>query len=182
MSYRVNSLASTPTGKDLERFLDTIVRHITPGGLVPTKLWMELGLGHLKMALTFNYPEFRLSSHDDLRLQCTIDTLWMDGRLTTESKERQWVGVALVKKMVIASLKNAIDNGTRSWDYTANDILMILLTSSLQCRAGDIMRSWFDKQPFPYIIYSDIIMKFVGGFQIENLVGQVTIRNEKGHK
>ena len=176
MSRPVNSVTTTPTGKDLERFLDTIVRHVTPGGLVPTKLWMELGLTHLKKALTFYHPEFSLSEHEDLRLGCTINTLWNDGRLTTECREREWVGVALVQKMSIALLKNAIEHGTKSWDYTANDILMLVLTASLQCRAGDVLRSFFDKHPSPYIIYDDIVIKFVGGFQIDNLVGRVKIR------
>lgn len=183
MSYRVNSVASIPTGEDIERFLDTIVRHVTPSSsLVPSKAWIEKGLANLKTALTFYCPQFTLSAHEDVRLECTIGTLLKDGRLTTECKERQWVGAALVKTMTMALLENAIDDGTKSWDHTANDILMLVLTSSLQCRAGDIMRSWIDKHPFPYIMYSDIVMKFVGGFQIENLVARVKIRNEKGHK
>jgi hypothetical protein len=69
-----------------------------------------------------------------------------------------------------------------NWDITIQKVLSILFISALSCRPGDIMKSWEDERPLPFIYYNDIMIKLVGGNKVEHLQAQVIISNEKGKK
>lgn len=138
------------------------------------------------MTLIFDYPFFKLSPHDSLRIKTLVDGFVKEGKLTKEpSRELHWVGVSLVKRMVDALFDDAVENGTRSWDVTILRVLSLVLTSALQCRSGDIHKHHRDEddQPLPFIAYKDVRLKLIdGGREIHNLEARITIRNEKGHK
>ena len=85
--------------------------------------------------------------------------------------------------MADAMLKHTLENGTLNWDVTVQDILHLILLSSLECRTHDITKSGRDDQPLPYLTYGDIALKFVDQTNnIDHLEALVTIRNEKGFK
>ncbi len=65
-----------------------------------------------------------------------------NGLLTKEAaRERQWVGVVLVRKTVIAFIEDAITLRVRSWDTVISKILTLIVLSALGARAGDATRS-----------------------------------------
>jgi hypothetical protein len=69
-----------------------------------------------------------------------------------------------------------------NWDVTLSRITSIVLTAALSTRSGDIATDPTDNQPLPYLCYKDVTIKLVGGQNIEDLVTEVVIRNEKSKK
>ena len=181
-----NDLTIAPSGEQIERFLTSILSKVKPKSKhgVPSYSWMSTGLRYLIPALVFHYSNFKLSPHDSKRLSTLVDSFVKQGRLTKQpARERNTVGVSLVKTMADAMLKHALENGTLNWDVTVQDILHLILLCSLECRTHDITKAQRDDQPLPYLTYGDIALKFVGETNnIDHLEARVTIRNEKGFK
>lgn len=98
------------------------------------------------------------------------------------SRQSHWVGATLVEMMVDALFNNALENRTYNWDFTVVRALSLILITSLQCRSGDITKSYLDNQPLPFLTYGDVCLKLVNGTEIEHLEARIKIRNEKGHK
>ena len=82
----------------------------------------------------------------------------------------------------IMPVDDALKNGTLDWDVTVRNLLILILTSALQCRAGDIFKDNLDNHELPFIAYGIIRLRLANGMQIEHLEALVTIRNEKGAK
>lgn len=175
---------STPTGEQLKRFLEVIVKRVKPKSLeVPSYSWLNNGFRHLVDTLTFHYSEFALSKHNALRLSTAFDILLAEGRLTKEpSQARNWVGVYILRKIITAIFQDAYCQGTLSWDVTLSKNTSIVLLSALSCQAGDITTDPLDDQPLPYLCYQDIVMKLSGGEDLEHMMAEILIRNEKGKK
>lgn len=124
-----------------------------------------------------------MTRHDSLRISTALEQLLRDGRLTREaSRQRNWVGTHILRKIVTAILDNALSEGTLHWDVTLSRIASLVLVAALSARAGDLNADPLDDQPLPYLCYKDIDLKFVGGQEIENLEAELTIRNEKFKK
>ena len=175
----------SPSGGDIQCFLTNIIDKVDPRSKhgVPSHRWMREGIKTLNQALVFEHSDFHLSAHDSLRIDALTDGFVEQGRLTKEpARERHWLGVASVKRMIDAVLEDAVRNGSRNWDVTIHMILSILMTSALQCRSGDIAKSTYNTQPLPCLVYKDISIKLINGEDIDQLEARVTIRNEKGHK
>ncbi|KFY24325.1 hypothetical protein V493_05304 [Pseudogymnoascus sp. VKM F-4281 (FW-2241)] len=174
----------TPTGEQLERFLETIVNKVKPKSLeVPSYEWLKAGFRHLRLALVFHYSKFTLSKHDSSRISSVFDIMLQEGRLTTEpSQHHNWVGVYILRQIVTAMFQDALCEGTLSWDVTLSKCTSIVLTSALSCRAGDITTDPLDDQPLPFLCYRDITMRLLGGEGVENIIAEVVIRNEKFKK
>ncbi|KFZ05953.1 hypothetical protein V501_07837 [Pseudogymnoascus sp. VKM F-4519 (FW-2642)] len=106
--------------------------------------------------------------------------LHSDGLVTDEpSRESNWVGSILIRRMAISSIADAASNGVYNWDKVVQRILRNVLLASLSCRIGDIMRDDLGDEEFSYLYYDDIIMKLVGDNKVENLEALISIRNEK---
>ena len=113
----VISEKGTPSGRQIERGLDGIVSKTkSKGGIVPTVRYIGTALSYLTTSLIFHFPDFNLTSRQEIRLKISIDKLLKDGRLTKNRRERHWVGVVLVTRMAITYLTFPSDAGTSSWD------------------------------------------------------------------
>ena len=188
-SFRAETLGANldkaPSAEDVQRFLTAILDKVKPKSNhgVPSFSWIQSGIWCLTQSALFRYPDFRLSSHDSLRIKTLVDGFVKDGKLTKKpARQRHWIGVTLVKNMADAVMDDALKNGTLNWDVTVRDLLMVILTSALQCRAGDIFKDRLDDHELPFIAYGDIRLRLANGMQIEHLEALVTIRNEKGLK
>lgn len=181
----VCSVDSTPTGLDIERFLTSMLNKVTPRGSskVPSLSWITTGFERVAARSTFMYPKFRLSSHDRSRLTSLFNQFLQDGLITRQaSRESQWVGAFLVRRLVTAHFTKALEQGTTNWDKTIQKALSIVLVAALCCRGGDIMMTNGETHDLPFLCYDDITIKLVGGQTLEHLVAEVVIRNEKGKK
>ena len=178
-------LKSPTTCHEIEQFLTSIIDKVIPKSEhgVPSLSWMNSGILRLTKSSLIHYSHFHLSDHDKLRIKTLVDGFLKQGKLTNKpARENHWVGVSLVKIMADAILDNALEHGTRNWDVTVQHLLMLILLSSLQCRAGDITKWFKDDQPLPFLAYQDVRLKLVGGSSIQDLEARVTIRNEKRYK
>lgn len=173
-----------PEPEEIERFLVSIVSRVVPKTrAVPSYDWLRSGLERLERILRFHHRKFDLSKNDRIRFDSIFQQLLSKGQLTKEpGREKQWVGVVLVRRLIATIMREALEEGTPTWDKTIMKANVILLISSLQCRCGDIMISPRDEHPLPFLCYDDIVIKLRGGEGVDNLVAMVTIRNEKGHK
>ena len=179
------NLDKAPSAEDVQRFLTAILDKVEPKSPhgVPSFSWIKQGIYCLTQSALFRYPDFRLSSHDSLRINTLVDRFVKDGKLTKKpARQRQWIGVTLVKTMTDAVMDDALKNGIINWDVTVRNLLILILTSALQCRAGDIFKGNMDDHELPFLAYGDICLKLANGMQIEHLEALVTIRNEKGAK
>jgi hypothetical protein len=144
---------------------------------VPSYDWLKGGFRHLLLALVFHHPKFTLTRHESARISSTIQQLLKGGLLTRDpSRERQWIGAFILRKITTAMVNHALNQGTMNWDVTLSRITSIVLTGALSARAGDVTTDALDDQPLPYLCYKDITMKFVGGQEIEDLQAKVVIR------
>ena len=178
-------LRESPSADDIMRFLSSIIDKVIPrsDNGVPTFGWMKNGIKSMMDSLIFEYSDFSLSPHHTSRISTLVDSFVQQGRLTKKPhRERQWLVISLVKIMADAILRDAVENGTPNWDTTLRNLLLLLLSSALQCRSGDILKERRDEHPLPYIVYGDIALKLVGGSQLEHIQAEVKIRNEKGYK
>ena len=181
------SIDNPPTGQDIERFLAQLVDKVKPRSsrkIVPSEAWFSGGLQSLMSPLIFKYPNWNLSSHETLRIKSLLSSLTASGKLTREpDRARQWLGVILVKRMIEALLQDTIQNVTSAWSVSLSKILSLLLTSSLQCRCGDITTSSKDKdRVLPFLAWGDVRLFLHGGNTVEDLVTRIKLRGEKGHK
>lgn len=112
-----------------------------------------------------------------------MEQLLKDGMLTREpSREHNWVGVHILRNITTAMLNEALTQGTLHRDVTLSRITSLVLVSCVSARAGDLNADILDDQPLPYLCYKDVVIKFVGGLEIEDLEAVLTIRNEKSMK
>jgi hypothetical protein len=174
-----------PTGKQIERFLDSLVDHITPGPgsqQVPSFAWMTFGFSSLCQALYFNYADFELSRHDRVRIEAQMETHVQEGRLTKKSKrDKNWLGVHLMKRIVESLYADAWDNGALSWDTVLAKAQHLVIFFALGVRAGDITKDSRDRHELPFLAYQDVKIKILGHGP-EDMIMDVTVRNLKGYK
>ena len=90
----------------------------------------------------------------------------------------------MVKKLSLANLADAWQNGTRSWDVTLTRSLLVVMQAALASRIGDITntKTTHDDGDLPHLRYSDITLKFHHGLDLEHLAAKIVIRGEKGFK
>jgi hypothetical protein len=141
---------------------------------------------YLKLLLSkliFQYPKFTLSSNERSRIASTFKGMLDRGLLTKKPvREAQWVGITLVKKMIIAVIEDAIIRGTRSWDVTISKIVTLVLLGTLGARGGDLAKSQ-GYEGFEYSQWSHMEIKVKGTEpNLDNLRLTFTIAFEKGDK
>ena len=181
----MRSIEAPVTSHHIQRFLVAIVRRVTSkSNDVPSYGWMTQGFTSLMNGLHFYRKDMTpFDRHERERLAHTIQCLLNEGKITTSlSRKPEWVGVHILRHIVTTVMMNALRNGTINWDVTLSKMTSLLLLSSTCARVGDLYYHHLDKQPFPYLIYKDIVLKFVGGSDLEHLMANITIRNEKGKK
>lgn len=183
LSYSARTIA--PTGKQIERFLYSIVQHVDPAPgshPVPTFAWIKSGFSVLCQALEFHYSEFALSRHDTRRIDALIETLVREGRLTKKAKRDQhWLPVHLMKRMVKTMYVDALRHGTSSWDTTLAKFQHLVILFALGARAGDITKDSLDQHELPFLAYKDVTIK-IPSDRPEDMIMDINLRNLKAYK
>ncbi|KAG4428859.1 hypothetical protein IFR05_015662 [Cadophora sp. M221] len=177
-----DSVETVPSGDDIVRFFTTITSHMTSMiGHVPRYDTQIRYLNLLIPKLVFEYPEINLSPHECLRISICLKSLLQDGKLTNDpQREAQWVGISLVKRMIVAVAEEAIESRTRSWDVTITKILSIILLGALGARCGDLTLSTGYKN-VEYLQWKHIQIKLRPGTE-HKLTMRITLRYQKEEK
>jgi hypothetical protein len=130
-----------PNGEDLHRFMDSMVQITHSRYKTSTMLsygWFHHGLRNTIQSCKFQYADFKLTSKDRLMLESLASSLLKNSILTKDPfREKQWLGIRLVERCVTALLKDALENGTLSWDVVICRAASLILVSSLG-RSGDV--------------------------------------------
>lgn len=143
---------------------------------------LEDGLRKLTRRLTFEYPTFNITEHYKLRIEAAVGSLVREGKLTVGNwRKSQWIGFLTLRSLLVSYVKDGLANGVTSWDVRISRWLSIVLQSSADSRAGEVVRSDnYDGEEF--MKWEDVEVKLVGGTQFEHLQAQATILWEKGSK
>lgn len=184
LTKRAHRITDTPAGQDIERFFFAITKYMKPvAKSVPRWDTMKNYLRLLITKLIFQYPKFSLSPNERSRIANTFKEMLDRSLLTKDpAREAQWVGITLVKKMVIAVIEDATNGGTRSWDVTVSKILTLVLLGTLGARGGDLAQSDGYKG-LEYSRWSHMEIKVKGPEpSLDNLRLKVTVAYEKGYK
>ena len=155
------------------------------GGSVPRYQTMKNQVRDLKIKLTWKYSKFILSPQEHARIRSMFKEMLKKNLLTNNPvREKQWIGIVLVKRIVTSYIHDAIRQGSLSWDVVVYKILSIILMSTLGVRAGDAVRSsyYFGNE---FLRWGAITIKFRSTSikpLLEDLVLQIVIEYEKGAK
>jgi hypothetical protein len=178
-------MKATPTGELLCRFLAHIIERLRSnilGKPAYSKNSLMNGLYKLTKRLTFEYPDFRLTPHAASRIEALIDSLTKADKLTVGKwRKSQWVGFLTLRAIINAYVSEALLNGAHSWDVRISRWLSLLLQSSADSRAGEVVRTNGYKGR-EFMAWEDVEIKLVGGTGFVNLQAQVTLFWEKGSK
>lgn len=180
-----NKYSGTPSGDEIVRFIDVIIRRLKPRSReVPSYAVVRGGLRSLIDGLIFKYPEFSLTPHEQRRIEASVNSAVSAGGLTKDPlREKLWAGVTIVRRLVTAILTDALNNGVPNWDIIIQRALSIVMMAALASRSGDFTRrSDYNDHELAFLAYKDVWMKLVGGEEITNIQAEVVIRNEKGHR
>ena len=176
----------TPTPEDYLRFLtvlpDLVVGRnpLVPGAMAwSTIKSAEYSISH---SLVFHHREWQLTKHDAARMDALMFKNLKDGRVTKEpSFQKQWSSAMLVKQMVHAILRDAIKNGTRSWDVTIHKCLSLVLEAATCSRSGDIRQTQRCKEPV-HLRWEHITIKITGTGEHPRMRMPIKLLYTKGHK
>ncbi|KAH7398061.1 hypothetical protein BKA64DRAFT_673464 [Cadophora sp. MPI-SDFR-AT-0126] len=176
------SVGTVPSGDDIVRFFTVITSHMTSMmGHVPRYDTQLRYLNLLIPKLVFEYPDFTLSAHERLRISVCLKSLLQDGKLTNDpQREAQWVGISLVKRMIVAIVEEGIESGTRSWDVTIAKVLSIILLGVLGARCGEpsVSQGYMGVE---YLRWEHIWLKLKPGTK-DKLTMRITLMYEKGDR
>jgi hypothetical protein len=174
----------------IERFLVSLVPYVVPRNStgVPSVKWMIRGLKALIAVLVFRFPKFGLSAHERSHIKTTVVKLQREGKLTTSpAREKKWLGVYFIRLFANAMIKDAPQNGTKSWDVLWSRLTSLILLAAVAGRSGEIALSQgYDE--LHIMTWSDVRMIILLGAAEDAAVGRtriradVTLRFQKGEK
>jgi hypothetical protein len=178
-------MKATPSGDLVLRFLAQIMEPLKSNVLgkpAYSKNSLKQGLYHLTKRLMFDYVDFKLTPHHVIRINSPFDSLVKEKRLTVRKwRQLQWIGFLALRFIITSYISDAILNGVASWDIQVSKWLSIIVQSSADCRAGEVVRTLGYKGR-EFLAWSDIEIKLVEGDQFENLQARVTLLWEKESK
>ncbi|KAI1362367.1 hypothetical protein F5Y08DRAFT_355364 [Xylaria arbuscula] len=150
-TFRMSTLKcspeATPTVEQLEQFIPVILQAMKPAsGNKVVSVGTVLGsLGFIKDGwAVFQYEDFKLDKHDDKRLAAFLETLVLENKLTgshVKERKRKFVGTNVIQLMVQRLLRDALSNGTPSWDIVIMKATELVLHSACEAQMGNYQRS-----------------------------------------
>ncbi|KAF7189366.1 hypothetical protein HII31_09344 [Pseudocercospora fuligena] len=175
---------ATPTGEDIARFIAQLPDHLQSRHDDGKTAWTLIKSAEVSLdrSLSFHFPDFKLSKHEALRIDATIQKLIDDGKVTKDLvREKQWLTCQVMKRMITVIFEDAINNGTKSWDVTLAGCLGLALQAAITSRAGDFRRS-SHYQGEQYLKWENIELKATGDRENPRLAMLVTLYFRKGFK
>ena len=138
----------------------------------------EYSISH---SLLFPHRDWEMTTHDAAQIDAVMRQHLKDGRATREPAfEKQWISAMLVKRMVRAILRDAIQNGTR-WDVTIHQCLSLVLQAATCSRSGDIRQTVQYKEPV-YLRWQHVTIKVTGTPEEPYMHMLIKLFHTKGHK
>ncbi|KAI1867821.1 uncharacterized protein JN550_006962 [Neoarthrinium moseri] len=179
---------STPSASELERFL-TIIPGVIQGqgenGAISYG-YLDMGLFYIKKWCEFQFPDFKVTAHDERRFTATLARLERDGVLTKERvQEAQWITSETVHLLSRSMLHDAIQNGTLSWDAIIMKTMSLILQAAVSGRAGDVRRSFRYDDPddddnLRCVCWEHIVMRMDFRDDQRIFTATVTLKHTKG--
>jgi hypothetical protein len=104
------------------------------------------------------------------------------GSVTKEpSRRKQWVSGATILVLTDGFLRNAIMNGTASWDATISKAMSLAVQSATGMRSGDLARAnGYSNQEVTTL--GDLVVKVVDDAKGLRFQALLTLGYVKGHK
>jgi len=190
----VTSAPQLPTADDIVRFLSQVPDIVQTRGEkhhdVASLKVMNTAFRSLTENFTFEFPNFRWSTTDRLKIRVLLSTMRNEGKVTKHKKrDVQWLGILVVKAMARGILGEALSQGTYSWDVAIYKAFSLVFVTSLGSRVGDVgLSSGYGSQTpgqgFDYYMrYEHIrIVMFDSHDGSKTLGMHVDIAYQKGHK
>ena len=184
--FDCNSIPAVPSGADIERFFTQVPTMVKGKGThykdSVTQSLMTGAFAVLHQYFQFQYPAFRLSSTEKLRIRSLFGQLRKNGDVTLHRKfDVHWLGICVVRQMIRGLLTDALDNGTLNWDVTLFTAFSIIFISATGARAGDVALSiGYDVQ---YLRWHHVKVSIFDADDGEETIGiHVELAYNKGHK
>ncbi|KAE8448563.1 hypothetical protein EG329_009444 [Mollisiaceae sp. DMI_Dod_QoI] len=184
--------ATCPTGDDIFRYLDTIVRNTKTkiAGKPAASLSVIRAIwARLIKLLKFRHEkllEVYTPSHVT-RIEIHLDQLVNQGKLIRGTWfKKQWVSFMVLLEMAKRWFTFALTNGTRSWDITLLKVTSVVLQSALSSTSGDVTRSQL-YEGLECLCWKDITLCLADASNrskpsVQNLRGTFLLRFTKGAK
>ena len=143
----VNSSQTTPSTEQIFRYIDSMtrdVRSVMRDKMVPSLSTIQGIHNTLVNLLHFRHEELSSSygEHEQKRIRMHLDQLVQKGLLHQGTWHKPaWIGIVVFKKIAMVWMKQALQDGCRSWDVHMHMLLGAALQYALAARAGDIARS-----------------------------------------
>lgn len=103
--------------------------------------WFYQGVRYAINACQFEFDKFKLTAQDGKRLENLASRLLKANVITKDPfRQKQWLGCRIVQRCVSAILKDALENGTLSWDVVLCRAATLVLICALG-RGGDVVVS-----------------------------------------
>lgn len=113
--------------------------------------------------LMYKYPPARSvfkNSNFSLKMKSLLNTHVEDGFLTRDAlRERHWISRHMLARMCQVVLLNAVDHGTRSWDWVVQDVLLLSMLCGTVGRIGDLLYTYDKGNRF--VAWRDITLKLI---------------------
>lgn len=175
---------TTPTGSDIEGFLTDVAKHVKGKGLIediPSLDYIASSLTCLIPRFTFDFPDFKLSNNERLRIRSTLEGLANDGLASRDAKiTKYWAGHRVVRCLVNALLQDAMEHGTHSWDIVVAKVLSIVLLAAFASRAGDFtLSTGYNHET---VRFKDVCLKLDTKLDGAETINARIILHDKGHK
>jgi hypothetical protein len=150
--------------------------------VAPNFRYVRGGFFKVESALTFKYPEFKLSSHDCARLDALFAKLANQKRLFRGVwRERQWLGTNILEKISRSWLRLGLDAGCNSWDVHLQKLLSVVMLSALGCRSGELALS--EHYTEEYMRWEHVTLKLgKEGNSIDDVEASILLCFEKNKK
>jgi hypothetical protein len=188
----INSPATCPTGDNIYRYIDTIVRNTktkiagkpTASLSVIRAIWARL----IKL-LKFRHEKLleAFTPSHVTRIEVNLDQLVNKGKLIRGTWfKKQWVNFMVLLEMAKRWFTYALTNGAHSWDITLLKVTSVVLQSALSSRSGDITRSQL-YEGLECLCWKDITLRLGDASNrsnpsIQDLRGTFLLRFTKGAK
>ena len=183
-----------PSGELIFRLVDAIRRHVKPRWVdkpIPSFRTVRLYWRGIVELLKFRYDAFTINYTVtwQKRIATHLDQLCASGKLMRgRYQKREYLGFAILGRMITLWLRDAIEHGCLSWDVVVLKPLSVLIVAACAARSGDVTRS-DGCNGLEYLRYEHVELRVdqtlhagKGSRSVQTLMCKVTLPYTKGLK